>query len=129
MIDLLLDIATLDEARMRRRIFGYLFAFILPILFLGLFVVWASILAFVWLSDISSDLVASAVMCGASLVLAIVAMLALRRGGRRHRGFREALVDRLAETSDGKGGGASDDLLAIALIIANHLGSQPERKA
>ena len=125
MIDLLLDIATLDDARLRRRVFNFLFTLMLPILFLGLSVVWASILAFVWLSDISSDLVASAVMCGASVLFAIAALLALRSGGRRPRSFREALVDRLAES----GGGNSDDLLAIALIIANHLDSGPGRKA
>jgi len=125
MIDLLLDIATLDDTRLRRRVLNFLFALILPILFLRLSVVWASILALFWLSGLSSDLVAAWLKCGASVLFAIAALLALRCGRRRRCSFREPLLDRPGES----GGGNSDDLLAIALIIANHLDSHLGRKA
>jgi TRAP-type C4-dicarboxylate transport system permease small subunit len=128
MIDLVLDLLHLTERRLLRRLARTALAVLVPLMLLAGALVWASVAAFLALSQAMAPHYAALAVTGGSLAVALL-IAGLSRLPRRRRP-RQVTLDRiLAELLTGNSG--KDDLtaeLAAILVLAEDLMSRHGRQ-
>lgn len=128
MIGLLLDVLRLTERRLVRRLIWSALAVLVPVLLLAGAIVWASVAAFLTLSQTMAPHYAALVVTGGSFAgaLLIAAMPRLRRRRPRRDDRFERLVAELLTRERGQGDIPAD--LAAILVLAEDLMSRHGRR-